>query len=149
METVLVEWGLPALFCISFLAATVLPIASEWLLAAIVVQPVDMTAAVAVATAGNTPGRGDHLGRGMVGAACGSCSAGCGSAWRTARRAESWYTRWGSWSLLLAWAPVVGDPLCLVAGLFKVPLIRFIPLVAVGKAGRYLVIAWAARQLMA
>ena len=147
METVLVEWGLPALFCISFLAATVLPIASEWLLAAIVVQPVDMTQTVAVATAGNT-----------LGAVTTWAVGWWGGLWVMQRwlristadrsRAESWYTRWGSWSLLLAWAPVVGDPLCLVAGMFKVPLTRFIPLVAVGKAGRYLVIAWAARQLV-
>ena len=56
METFLLEWGLPALFCVSFLAATVLPIASEWLLAGLVTQSVDLTAAVAIATAGNTLG---------------------------------------------------------------------------------------------
>ena len=147
METVFVEWGLPALFCVSFLAATVLPIASEWLLAALVVHPVDMTAAVAVATAGNTLGAVTTWAVGYW-----------GGLWIMQRwlrisetdrmRAENWYTRWGSWSLLLAWAPVVGDPLCLVAGMFNVPLIRFIPLVAAGKAGRYLVIAWAAHQLV-
>jgi membrane protein YqaA with SNARE-associated domain len=147
METVLVDWGLPALFCVSFLAATVLPIASEWLLAAIVIQPVDMTAAVAVATVGNTLG------------AVTTWAVGCwGGLWVMQRwlrisaadrlRAENGYTRWGSWSLLFAWAPVVGDPLCLVAGLFNVPLMRFIPLVAIGKAGRYLIVAWAARQLV-
>ena len=147
METLLVDWGLPALFCVSFLAATVLPIASEWLLAAIVVQPVDMTAAVVIATAGNTLGAMTTWAVGWW-----------GGLWVMQRwlrigtadrqRAESWYARWGSWSLLLAWAPVVGDPLCLVAGVFKVPLTRFIPLVASGKAARYLVIAWAARQLV-
>jgi len=147
METVLVEWGLPALFCVGFLAATVLPIASEWLLAALVVQPVDLTAAVAVATAGNTLGAVTTWAVGLW-----------GGLWvmqrwlriseKDRRRAEAWYTRWGSWSLLLAWAPVLGDPLCLVAGMFKVPLPRFILLAAVGKAARYLFIAWAARQLV-
>jgi len=147
METVLLEWGLPALFCVSFLAATVLPIASEWLLAALVLQSVDMTAAVTVATVGNTLGAITTWAVGLW-----------GGLWimqrwlriseSDRRRAEAWYTRWGSWSLLLAWAPVVGDPLCLVAGMFNVPLVRFVPLVAAGKAGRYLVIAWAARQLI-
>jgi membrane protein YqaA with SNARE-associated domain len=147
METVLVNWGLPALFCVSFLAATVLPIASEWLLAALVVQPVDITVAVVVATAGNTLGAMTTWAIGLW-----------GGPWIMQRwlrisekdriRAESWYTRWGSWSLLMAWAPVVGDPLCLVAGMFNVPLTRFIPLVTAGKAGRYLVVAWAARQLV-
>ena len=56
MENFLLEWGLPALFTVSFLAATVLPIASEWLLAGLVTQSVDLTAAVAIATAGNTLG---------------------------------------------------------------------------------------------
>ena len=147
METVLVNWGLPALFCVSFLAATVLPIASEWLLAALVVQPVDITVAVVVATAGNTLGAMTTWAIGLW-----------GGPWIMQRwlrisekdriRAESWYTRWGSWSLLMAWAPAVGDPLCLVAGMFNVPLTRFIPLVTAGKAGRYLVVAWAARQLV-
>ena len=147
METFLIEWGLPALFGVSFLAATVLPIASEWLLAALVAQSVDVTAAVAVATVGNTLG------------AVTTWAVGLGSGlWVLNRwlriseadrlRAEGWFARWGSWSLLLAWAPVVGDPLCLVAGMFRVPLLRFIPLVAAGKAARYLFIAWAARQLV-
>jgi len=145
MDTLLIEWGLPALFCVSFLAATVLPVASEWLLAALVIQPVDMTDAVVVATIGNTLGAVTTWAVGVW-----------GGLWITQRwlrvsetdriRAENWYERWGTWSLLLAWAPVVGDPLCFVAGMFKVPLRRFIPLVAAGKAGRYLAVAWAARH---
>ena len=147
METFLIEWGLPALFGVSFLAATVLPIASEWLLAALVAQSVDVTAAVFVATTGNTLGAVTTWAIGLG-----------GGLWIMHRwlriseadrlRAEGWFARWGSWSLLLAWVPVVGDPLCLVAGMFRVPLLRFIPLVAAGKAARYLFIAWAARQIV-
>jgi membrane protein YqaA with SNARE-associated domain len=148
MDTFLIEWGLPALFTVSFLAATVLPIASEWLLAALVAQPVDLTAAVAVATAGNTLGAITTWAVGLWGGLW-IMRRWLGISEADRLRAEGWYARWGSWSLLLAWAPVVGDPLCLVAGMFKVPLTRFIPLVAAGKAGRYLVIAWAARQLIA
>jgi len=148
MENFLLEWGLPALFTVSFLAATVLPIASEWLLAGLVTQSVDFTAAVTVATAGNTLGAVTTWAIGVWG---GSWVI---SRWlrisdRDRIRAEGWYARWGSWSLLLAWAPIVGDPLCLVGGLLKVPLMRFTLLVAAGKAARYLLVAWAARQLTA
>jgi membrane protein YqaA with SNARE-associated domain len=52
-------------------------------------------------------------------------------------RARSIYRRWGSWSLLLAWVPIIGDPLCLVGGLFRIPLLRFTLLVTIGKLGRY------------
>jgi membrane protein YqaA with SNARE-associated domain len=146
MEPFLITWGLPALFCVSFLAATVLPVASEWLLAGLVARSVDITAAVAVATAGNTLGAVTTWAIGMW-----------GGAWVMRRwlrisdsdriRAEHWYGRWGSWSLLLAWLPIVGDPLCLVGGMLKVPLMRFTLLVAAGKAVRYLLVAWAARQI--
>jgi membrane protein YqaA with SNARE-associated domain len=56
-------------------------------------------------------------------------------------RAELWYGKWGKWSLLLSWAPVIGDALTLAAGLMRVPLRTFLPLVLVAKGARYLVIA--------
>nr|WP_181702974.1 YqaA family protein [Chthonobacter albigriseus] len=58
-------------------------------------------------------------------------------------RAEGWYRRYGRWSLLLSWLPVVGDPLTVVAGALREPLVTFLPLVAIGKVGRYLVLAGA------
>jgi membrane protein YqaA with SNARE-associated domain len=63
-------------------------------------------------------------------------------------RAERWFTRFGSWSLLFAWLPVVGDPLTVAAGLLRVPFWRFFVLVGVGKAARYLFIAAAALALI-
>jgi membrane protein YqaA with SNARE-associated domain len=50
--------------------------------------------------------------------------------------------RYGQPSLLFAWLPVVGDPLCLVAGLLRSPLAGFLVMVAAGKLGRYAVLAW-------
>lgn len=52
-------------------------------------------------------------------------------------RAAGWYGRFGVWSLLLAWVPVIGDPLTLVAGILRVDLRLFLPLVTIGKAARY------------
>ncbi|PZO80099.1 MAG: hypothetical protein DI629_07985 [Mesorhizobium amorphae] len=59
-------------------------------------------------------------------------------------RASRWYRRWGRWSLLLSWMPVVGDPLTLVAGVLREPLASFVAIVALAKAGRYGVVLWAA-----
>lgn len=47
------------------------------------------------------------------------------------------YQRWGVWTLLLAWLPFIGDPLTLVAGIFRTRFLVFLPLVTVGKALRY------------
>ena len=57
-------------------------------------------------------------------------------------RATGWYRRWGRWSLLMSWAPFIGDPLTLVAGVLREPLGTFLLLVAIAKTARYLVLAW-------
>jgi len=57
-------------------------------------------------------------------------------------RAEHWFRKYGQVSLVFAWLPIVGDPLCLVAGLLKSPMIWFVVLVTIGKAARYSVLAW-------
>ena len=56
-------------------------------------------------------------------------------------RAEAWFNRYGKASLLLAWLPIVGDPLCLIAGLLRCHLITFLILVTIGKFIRYAVLA--------
>jgi len=59
-------------------------------------------------------------------------------------QAERWFGHFGQPALLLAWLPVVGDPLCLVAGLLRSPLLWFVLLVTAGKLARYAFLAWAA-----
>lgn len=51
--------------------------------------------------------------------------------------AQEYFKRYGMWSLLFAWIPVIGDPLTLVAGALRVPFLPFLLLVAAGKAARY------------
>jgi membrane protein YqaA with SNARE-associated domain len=63
------------------------------------------------------------------------------SANRRLDRAQAQYRRFGYWSLLLAWVPIIGDPLTLVAGIMREPLWRFLALVSIGKIGRYAVLA--------
>jgi membrane protein YqaA with SNARE-associated domain len=52
-------------------------------------------------------------------------------------RAEAWFWRYGVWTLLLAWLPVVGDALTVIAGLLRVRLSVFLILVGIGKGARY------------
>jgi membrane protein YqaA with SNARE-associated domain len=57
-------------------------------------------------------------------------------------RAQRAYQKWGKWSLLLSWAPFIGDPLTVVAGVLREPLPMFVLLVTMAKAGRYATLAW-------
>ncbi|RZG74938.1 DedA family protein [Acinetobacter wuhouensis] len=57
-------------------------------------------------------------------------------------KAEKIYQKYGFWSLLLSWTPVIGDPITLIAGLMKENFWRFLFIVTIAKAGRYLFIYW-------
>ena len=143
MHDLLVNHGLPSLFLLSFLASTLLPLGSEWLLVLLLANRTDPVAAVATATIGNWLGACTTWGVGVWG--------GPFLVRRLLRlsaadeeRAERFYTRYGSWSLLLSWLPVIGDPLCLVGGLLRVGFLRFSLLVVTGKLARYAAVAWLA-----
>lgn len=56
------------------------------------------------------------------------------------QQAQAWYRRYGRWSLLLSWMPVLGDPLTLVAGLLRERLVVFLLLVSLAKGARYLLL---------
>jgi len=140
MEEWLVSHGLAALFLLSFFAATLLPLGSEWLLATLLLGGSDPGLSVAAATAGNTLGAVTTYAIGFW-----------GGPMLTARllridaaarqRAERLYGRYGCWTLLFSWLPVVGDPLCLAGGVLRVGFGRFLLLVAAGKLLRYAAVA--------
>lgn len=68
---------------------------------------------------------------------------------KSRQKAERFFNRYGVWSLLFTWLPVVGDGIALVAGVLRTPLWYFLPLVFVGKAARYALILWGLHQIMA
>lgn len=141
MEQLLATHGLPALFGMSFLAATLVPIGSEWLLVTLLIKHHDPALAVAVATVGNWLGACTTYAIGMWGGPF-LVRRVLRIDEETERRADRLYTRYGSWSLLFSWLPVIGDPLCLVGGILRVGFGRFSLLVGSGKLARYAFIAW-------
>ncbi|MDX3773624.1 YqaA family protein [Chromatiaceae bacterium AAb-1] len=62
-------------------------------------------------------------------------------------KAQQYFQRYGSWSLLFSWLPVIGDPLTLVAGIMKIRFWWFLLLVILGKGARYAVLLWLAIAL--
>lgn len=130
------------LFAVSFLAATIFPAQSELVLAGMLLSGVyDQRLLILVATVGNTAGACVNWGLGRF------IHLFRDRSWfpvskRTLERAESWYAKWGVWSLLLSWAPIVGDALTVLAGIARVRLAIFMFLVGLAKGGRYLALAW-------
>lgn len=129
------------LFLTAFVAATILPMQSEAALVGLLLldaQPVWLL--VTVASVGNVLGSVVNwlLGRFI-------------EHYRDYRwfpvkpaaldRAGTWYRRYGKWSLLLSWMPIIGDPLTVAAGVLREPFPVFLLLVAIAKIGRYLVLA--------
>lgn len=65
------------------------------------------------------------------------------------QRAQSWFQRYGVWSLLLSWLPLIGDGITFVAGVMRVKFWVFISLTAVGKGLRYLIVILIAQGIIA
>ena len=137
--------GYLGLFASAFLAATVLPFSSEAVLAGLVgFSGNDALLLWLTASVGNTLGAAVNW---VLGRYC--------LEWRDRRwfpvnaaaleRASRWFRRWGVWSLLFAWLPLVGDPLTFAAGLLRVNFWLFLALAGTGKAARYAAVVLAAQ----
>lgn len=129
-----------ALFFTAFAAATILPFSSEAAVVAGIVAGLDSTAVLVWASVGN----------------CLACLLNYGLGYlfhdksrnklresRFGRKSLIWVRKYGMWSMLLSWAPLIGDPLTIVAGLFKLRLIYFMIIVFALRIGRYILIIWA------
>ena len=129
------QHGLSTVFVIAFISATLLPMGSEPAVFGLVkLNPELFWPAILVATAGNTLG-------GMVSWWMGWGTHRAVDKWRdsgTHIRALAWLEKLGPKACLLSWLPVVGDPLCAVAGWLKMPLWPCTLYMAMGKFARYL-----------
>jgi membrane protein YqaA with SNARE-associated domain len=130
-----------SLFLAALIAATILPAQSEAVLAGLLLGG-DHSPALLVLVAGT----GNVLGSAINWLLGRSVERFRERRWfpvsaRTLERAGGWYRRYGWWSLLLSWVPVIGDPLTVAAGVLREPFPRFLLVVSVAKFGRYLLLA--------
>lgn len=130
-----------SLFLAAFAAATLVPAQSEAVLVGLLLSDTfSPVALLLVATLGNVLG---SLVNCLLGRSVERLKH---KRWfpvseRQLARAQAGYHRYGRWSLLLSWVPIIGDPLTVVAGMLREPLWSFILLVTLAKGARYLVLA--------
>ena len=126
------------LFIISFLAATILPLSSELVLSTMLLtDSFDKYLLLFVASFGNILGSSVnwYLGKKIL--------IFKDKKWfpaneRQIAKGEIYFKKYGIWSLLLAWVPIIGDPLTIVAGILRVKFFTFLLLVSVSKISRYI-----------
>ncbi|CAI3160993.1 Inner membrane protein YqaA [Acinetobacter calcoaceticus] len=130
------------LFISAFGAATLLPLQSEAVLATLILkQQYSALLLIGIATLGNVLGSCVNWWLGL------KIEQFKHRKWfpvseKRLQQAQSFYHKYGFYSLLLSWTPIIGDPITLVAGLFKENFWRFLGIVIIAKAGRYLFIYW-------
>ena len=131
------QYGLSTVFVLAFASATLLPLGSEPAVFGLVkLNPHLFWPAILVATAGNTLG-------GMSSWWLGRAAHGAMDRWRrspTHWRALRWLERLGPKACLLAFLPIIGDPLCAVAGWLRLPALPCAGWMALGKFLRYLAV---------
>lgn len=131
------------LFGSAFLAATILPFYSEVVLFALLIKGESAAVLVLIATLGNTLGAAVNwvLGRFLLRFK--------DRRWfyfkaEDLEKTQQWFQRYGAWSLLLAWLPIGGDALTLIAGIMRVNFSLFLVLVGIGKGLRYVAVVYLA-----
>lgn len=131
------QYGLSTVFVVSFISATLLPLGSEPAVFGLVkLNPQLFWLAILVATVGNTLGGAVSWGMGLA-------SHKVVDRYQHSRhhlKALDWLERIGPKACLLAWMPVIGDPLCAVAGWLKLPFWPCLVYMAIGKLVRYILL---------
>ena len=139
---ILAEYGHLGLFFASFLAATILPFSSEVVLGVLLSHDFNPYVTVFVATTGNVLGSVVNYGLGVLGSQI-LLNKFLGISTKQIGKAENRFKKYGAFSLLFAWVPVIGDPLTVAAGILKINFVLFLFLVTMGKFLRYVFVSWA------
>ena len=128
-------------FLSAFLAATLLPAQSEAVLSFYILSaPQTVFALILVATVGNVLGSVVNWVLGIY------ATKFQNRKWFPAtpsqvKRAEKFYHKYGRYSLLLSWVPFIGDPITVIAGVLREPVLSFLILVTIAKSARYIVLS--------
>jgi len=133
---ILAELGLWGLASSAFLAATLLPLSSELVLTSLLIAGESPIVLLLIATTFNVAGSAVNYAVGRWGANT------ILHRWlhlteQQTNRAEQQFSRYGKWSLLFSWLPIIGDPLTFIAGILKINFGVFFLLVTIGKSSRY------------
>jgi membrane protein YqaA with SNARE-associated domain len=129
-----------SLFGISFLAATILPLSSEFTLVGLLsTNNYNALALLSTSSIGNILGSVINWFLGFY------LLNHINKKWfpfeqKQVDKASYWFQKFGRWSLLFAWVPIIGDPITFLAGILKTPFIYFLILVSIGKIARYSVL---------
>lgn len=126
---------------VSFAAATLLPFSSEVALYSALQLGMPVALAFIAASLGNAAGATFNF---LLGGMAAERVERKLKQTSTGEKALDMVHRWGPWSLLLSWTPLLGDPLCLAAGLFRLPVWAFV-LFGIGtRILRYVLVLWVA-----
>ena len=136
---VLAEYGYIGLFMASFLAATILPLSSEVVLIFLLLNNYDPIFSITVATAGNVLGSVTNYALGFWGSFL-LMERLLRLSQTQIARSEQRFQKYGVFSLLFAWVPIIGDPLTVAAGILKINIYLFLILVTAGKLFRYIIV---------
>ena len=139
---ILAEYSYWGLFLASFLAATILPFSSEVVLVILLTQDVNPYLAVSTATTGSVLGSVINYGAGVWGSTV-LLNNLFKIQGKEIEKAENRFKKYGIFSLLFAWVPVIGDPLTVAAGVLRINFFLFLWLVGLGKFLRYVFVSWA------
>ena len=135
----LAEYGYIGLFTASFLAATILPFSSEVVLIFLLLNSHDPFLSIGVATAGNVLGSVVNYALGFWGSFL-ILKKLLRLSKEEIARSEQRFKKYGVFSLLFAWVPIIGDPLTVAAGVLKINIYLFLILVTAGKLFRYIIV---------
>ena len=136
MDTI--SLGFTGLFLVTFLSATILPILSEAFLLAMLAKDFDPMTCLTIATIGNSLGGITNYGIGKLGNPKWLQKLGINEL--KLQKYNRNIAKYGSWLALLSWIPVIGDPLVIGLGFFRVSFTKVLILLVLGKFLRYLLI---------
>ena len=137
----MIEWGLIGLFVMCFLASTIIPFPSEATLLFYLNSGMYSPGSILlVASLGNCLGGITSYLLGYYGRKILSK--------KQLLKSELLIQRYGFWAALVSWLPIIGDPLLVVLGIYRVSFWKTMVLMSLGKVARYQIDYWTSNTIV-